>query len=91
MKILGPERILYGSDYCISHVRGTNLPVGNSFVWLYEDCPVWEAVSYAKVAPTLVGIENLRAIKAACWALGLNDTQVENLFWGNAARLLGIV
>jgi len=38
----------------------------------------------------LAGLENLRAIKAACWSAGLKDHQVEQLFWGNATRLLAI-
>ncbi len=36
----------------------------------------------------LVGIENLRAVKAACWCAGLNDAQIEDYFGGNAAKLL---
>jgi len=91
LRIIGPERMLYASDYNISHYRGTNLGVADTFLWLYEDTPVWNSASYkTHIAPTLVGIENLRAIKAAFWAARLTDTQVENFFWSNAANLLGI-
>jgi hypothetical protein len=38
----------------------------------------------------LTGIENLRAIKAAFWSMGLGDKQVEDFFWGNAMRMLEI-
>lgn len=90
LSVVGPKRLLYGSDFCISHFRGTNLGVGDAFVWLDENTPVWEAAYCPTIMPTLVGIENLRAVKAAFWSAGLSDTQIEDYFWGNAANLLGI-
>ncbi|MEZ6049691.1 MAG: hypothetical protein R3C11_29740 [Planctomycetaceae bacterium] len=38
----------------------------------------------------LVGLEHLRSLKWAAWAAGLSDTQVEDIFYRNAHRLLGI-
>ena len=91
LQILGPERVLYGSDYDISHFRGTNVSTADTFIWLYENNPVWEKVRYNPgISPTLVGLENLRAIKAACWAVSLSDSQVADFFWTNAARLLAV-
>jgi len=90
LKVLGPHRVLYASDFCISHFRGTNVGVADSFLWLYEDTPVWQVPYRDEIVPLLVGIENLRAVKAACWTLGLSDRQIEDYFWGNAAKLLGI-
>jgi len=40
--------------------------------------------------PTLVGLENLLAIKQACWSQGILDSQVEDIFWRNASNLWGI-
>jgi len=88
VRIVGPDRVLYGSDYFISHMRGTNFGVGDTFVWLDERTPVWAPAYSPKTVPPLIGLENLRAVKAAFWCLGLNDTQVENYFWSNAANLL---
>ena len=91
LAVVGPERMLYGSDFCISHFRGTNVSVGDTFLWLYEDTPVWDLASHrGRITPPLVGIENLRAVKAAFRLARLTDTQIEDYFWGNAAHLLGI-
>jgi len=89
IEILGVRQVLYGSDFYCSHLRGTNLPVGDSFLWLYEDAPIWSEVLYGE-KPVLLGLENLRAIRAACQMLRLSDRQVEAIFWGNAVRVLGL-
>ena len=86
---LGADHVLYGSDFYCSHIRGTNLPLGDSFLWLEEEAPVWDEVAYGQ-KPVLLGLENLRAIKAACEVLHLGDAEVEAIFWGNAARILGL-
>ena len=92
LRIVGVERMLYGSDYYCSHCRGTNFGVGETFLWLDEETPVWHLAPYCKdmIVPPLVGIENLRAIKAAFVCQGLGDTELEDFFWGNAARLLRV-
>ena len=89
-RIIGPQRMLYGSDFYVSHIRGTNFPVGDTFLWIDEDTPIGELEYASSAALPLVGIENLRAVKAAFWCLGLNERQIEDYFWGNAARLLGL-
>ena len=38
---------------------------------------------------TLVGLESMRALKFACMACGLSDSQVEDVFCNNARRLYG--
>jgi predicted TIM-barrel fold metal-dependent hydrolase len=40
--------------------------------------------------PVFTGLEHLRSLKWACWSERLSDTQVEDIFWNNAARLLGL-
>jgi glutamate-1-semialdehyde 2,1-aminomutase len=87
LEYLGVQHVLYASDFYCSHLRGTNLPVGDSFLWLEEDMPVWDMVLYQE-KPVLLGLESLRAIKSACEILHLTDSQVEAIFWDNAARLL---
>ena len=86
---LGKRNVLYGSDFWCSHVRGANFPVADSFLWLEEDMAAWKKVSYG-VKPVLVGLESLRAIRAACEMLGLSESEVEAVFWDNAARILGL-
>lgn len=89
IRYLGVENVLYGSDFYCSHIRGINLPVGDSFLWLEQPASVWGDVVYEE-KPTLVGLENLRAIKAACEMLHLSDRDVEAIFWDNAERVLGL-
>lgn len=89
IEFLGVPKVLYASDFYCSHLRGTNLAVGDSFLWLDEDMEVWDAVLYQD-KPVLLGLENLRAIKAACEMLHLSDSQVEAIFWDNAARILNL-
>lgn len=89
MRIVGHDKLMYGSDLPISHMRGRSLSAADSFVWLYEDMPVW-GEKHARIDPVLIGLEHLRSLKWACWSERLTDTQVEDIFWNNAAQLFNI-
>lgn len=89
LKYLGSEHVFYGSDFFCSHIRGTNLPVGDSFLWLEEDMGIYNRITYGK-EPVLLGLENLRAVKSAFEMLDLGDREIENYFWDNAAKLLSL-
>jgi hypothetical protein len=80
---------MYGSDLAISHMRGRSLGAGDSFLRVYEGTPVWGEV-HTKIDPVLIGLEHLRSIKWACWSETLSDPQVEDVFWNNAAGLMGV-
>jgi len=87
IKLMGHERLMYGSDLVTpSSIRGRNMAANDGFVWVYEDCSAWDG-AHGHVEPVLVGLEQLRSLKWACWTLGLNDSQVEDIFLNNAARL----
>ena len=86
IRIIGHDKLMYGSDFMVSHHRGRSLGTGDSFIWLYENTPVW-GEKHLKLDPILVGLEHLRSLKWACWSEKLSDTQVEDIFWNNAARL----
>lgn len=89
-EVLGVERLLYGSDYPVSHLRGTNCSMGDTFLWLGEDtAPPPPAYAPDLVLP-LVGGESLRALAAAAQHARLTEDQVERIFWGNAVELLGL-
>jgi len=91
IRLLGPERLLYGSDFPVSHFRGRCVAIGDSFLWLYEDTLDWEAVApYGTLAPVLVGLEALRCLELAAQHTQLTDSQVADVFGGNARRLLGL-
>lgn len=87
-RVLGIDRVLYGSDFPVTHLRGRCVAVGDSFLWLSPENTDLHA-SYGEIRPVLVGLESLRALKLACLNLGLSDSQVEGLFFGNAEDLLG--
>jgi len=83
-RIMGHERVMYGTDFC-GH-RGLCAPVNDTFVWLYEKSPVWNEF-HSQIKPVLTPLEQLRALKWACWGERLDDSAVEGIFYDNAARL----
>jgi glutamate-1-semialdehyde 2,1-aminomutase len=87
IRIMGHRRLLYGTDLPVSHMRGRSLSAADSFLWLYEDTPVWGQPPL-HTRPVLIGLEHLRSLKWACWAEKLTDSQVEDIFWNNAAQVL---
>ncbi len=88
IELLGHDRLLYGTDFPVSHLRGRCVAVGDSFVWLYDDTLNWDTVSFQPVRPVLVGLESLRALKQAAWHQRLTDSQVEDIFCNNVKRLI---
>jgi hypothetical protein len=86
VETMGHERLLYGSDFYISHLRGRCVAVGDSFHWFYaEDMNLEER--HTTLRPVLVGIEALRSLRLAARRLKLTDRQVEDIFYNNAAQL----
>jgi len=86
---LGHRRVLYGSDFPVSHLRGRCVALGDSFLWISSSNANLE-VPYAELQLALVGHESLRALKIAALATRLTDTQIEDVFCNNARRLFGV-
>ena len=81
----------YASDFYCSHQRGTNFGVNQALFWLVESEGFWQDPQVVdRVRPTLVGLENLRAAKAAFQMMKLGDRHIEDYFWNTAARLYGL-
>ncbi len=80
------HRLLYGTDFHVSHVRGRCVAIGDSFHWFYaKDMNLDE--QHIKLAPVLIGLESLRSLRLACQRLKLTDSQVEDIFFNNAKQL----
>jgi glutamate-1-semialdehyde 2,1-aminomutase len=82
LELLGPGKVLYGSDYPVSHLRGRCVTAGNQFHWFYAD-------DTKPSAMTLVGIESLLALRSACAQVGISPNEVQGIFRDNAWSLLG--
>ena len=88
IRIIGHQRLMYGSDLPASHQRGRSTAVSDTFLWLAEQTPVWNE-KHLTIKPTMVGLEHLRSLKWACWSERLSDTAIEDIFWKNASGLFG--
>jgi glutamate-1-semialdehyde 2,1-aminomutase len=86
VRTLGVDRLLYGSDFPVSQLRGRCVAIGDSFLWLSPENTRFEA-AYANLRPAPIGLESLRVLKLACMNLNLGDAEVEKIFFGNAAAL----
>jgi predicted TIM-barrel fold metal-dependent hydrolase len=89
IRLIGHKKLMYGSDLPVSHGRGRQVAAADSFIWLEQDTPVWKP-PYMDIKPVLIGLEHLRSLKWACWSERLTESQVEDIFWNNAAALLGV-
>jgi len=89
IEAFGIERVMYGSDFPVSHLRGRCVTIADSFLWLSPE-NVDTKTPYGEVNMCWVGIESLRAHRLACQQLRLTDANVEDLFCNNAVRLLQV-
>ena len=87
MKSCGSRRLLYGSDFPVSALRGRVSSLGDGFFWLYRHNVDWQSANLGQ--PSLVGLESLLALKLACRLENLADAEIEAIFAGNARSLLG--
>jgi glutamate-1-semialdehyde 2,1-aminomutase len=89
LRYFGPQKLLYGSDAILAGcARGRCVAVADSFLWLHDTMPIWDSAKHQNLSPVLVGLEDLRSLKWACWAAKLKDSDIEDIFWNNAATLL---
>lgn len=88
IRATGTTRLMYGSDFPVSELRGTALSVGDGFTWLYGHSLDWDAWPHG--APVPVGIESLLALQQASRTMGLNDRDLERIFGDNARQMLGL-
>ncbi|MEF3310865.1 aminotransferase class III-fold pyridoxal phosphate-dependent enzyme [Paenibacillus sp. GYB004] len=85
----GPRRLMWGSDFPVSEMRGKAVTVGDGFIWLEPGLCDWNNTAHLG-HPVLVGIESLRALRRAAEDFGLNEEDLNDIFYNNAAGLLGL-
>lgn len=84
IEVLGPERVLFGTDYPISELRGKATAIGDRFHWFYDD----EVSEDVAANMTLCGIESLLSLREACEYKELSRSQIQGIFHDNAFKLL---
>lgn len=85
--ILGPRRVLWGSDYMVSELRGSCFTQGDGFTWIYpEDASAEKLTIFGEY--TLVGIESLMCLREAAEDTGMTAADMQDVFHDNALRLL---
>ena len=89
LREFGPRRVMWGSDFPVSELRGKPVSLGDGFAWLQWDTLAWDNL-HVRANPILVGLESLRATQEAADCFGLNAQDVADIFCNNALRLLGI-
>jgi len=89
LRVYGPTRLLFGTDFPVSEIRGRCVSIGDGFLWLDEKNVAWEESTFAK--PDLVGVESILALQQACRTLRLNDSDVEKIFCTASRQMLKIV
>jgi glutamate-1-semialdehyde 2,1-aminomutase len=86
IEILGPQRVLWGSDYMVSELRGSCITQGDGFTWIHPDLGTDKLTIFGQY--TTVGIESLLCLREACEDTGMTQGDLEDIFRENALRLL---
>ena len=86
VKAFGVKKLLWGTDFSVSEIRGKAITIGDNFFWLSPDMPGWKQI--VPCNPTVIGLESLRAVYEAADALDLKESDLNDIFYGNAMSLL---
>ena len=89
VETMGHKRLLYGTDFHVSHLRGRCVAIGDSFHWFYAD-EMNLAEKHMQLEPVLIGLESIRSLRLACRRLRLMDSQIEDIFYHNAEQLFAL-
>ena len=84
IKILGSEKILFGSDLIIALLKGKNIEINNHHYFVTKEPKLWSlSSSTMNLDFTYFIYEIIRAIKLATEELNLNKNQIQNIFYSN--------
>lgn len=88
LEILGPRRVLWGSDFAVSELRGRCVTTGGFFFWLHPELLRTDHVAPTSTDMTLIGVESLLCLREACTDAGLTQGDINDIFLNNALRTL---
>lgn len=86
LEILGPRRVLWGSDYMVSELRGSCVTQGDGFTWIHPDIAAEKLTIFGQY--TTIGIESLLCLREACEDTGMTAGDLDDIFRENALRLV---
>lgn len=91
IEILGHDRLLWGSDFPVSHIRSRCVSIGDTFAWIYpEDLIHQQHLTDISTSFILNGLESLRILKQAVWHRRLNTNQTEDIFFRNLSKIIDL-
>ena len=88
LQALGPRRVLWGSDFAVSELRGRCVSTGDLFFWLHPELIRPDYRPATNSGMTLVGLESLLCLREACEDHGLTQGDLDDIFRRNALRTL---
>ncbi|MBM3801186.1 MAG: aminotransferase class III-fold pyridoxal phosphate-dependent enzyme [Acidimicrobiia bacterium] len=86
LRMFGPTRLMFGLDFPVSELRGRAVSVADGFLWLDPNNVDWKTARFG--THTVLGIENILAVKQACRFQNMTDSDVEQIFFRTAHQLL---
>jgi len=84
IKMLGSEKLLFGTDLVIALLKGKNIEINNRHFFVTKEPKLWSlSSSTMNLDFTYFIYEIIRAIKLAAEELNLNKIQINNIFYSN--------
>ena len=88
LRIFGPSRLMFGTDFPVSELRGRAVSSGDGFVWMSPTNLDWSTAAFG--SHTVLGLESLLALKQGCRNMHMIDADIERIFYRNAYQLFKI-
>ena len=88
LRIFGPSRLMFGTDFPVSELRGRAVSSGDGFVWMSPTNLDWSTAAFG--SHTVLGLESLLALKQGCRNRHMTDADIERIFYRNAYQLFKI-
>jgi predicted TIM-barrel fold metal-dependent hydrolase len=84
------DRIMFGSDFPCDLIKGVIVSFGYGWELLEDRHLAAMNIQHCDPRPTFSAYETLRACRRACKFEGYGKSEIEDLFYNNATKLLGV-